>query len=244
MKKNLAAIVIGCIATGIIITSCKKKETEEPFIPPVVNPAPVYSTSLSGLGAHGGLPSGTPYALPSNIKLVGSMYGGYYGGKSNQKTDKSLVNLNYWLSHKPKTDFTEYGYGTFVDVFMKLHNTSSSTYQLIIPAGVIMRPGDSIPDTTQSGLIIAPDTINIAGGDTIGVCLKSFCLNTNFQAPDCHKYQFAVVTNNDLLCKVILILKNKKTLAAHIYEIQEILWKITNDEGLSQADIDLMNSWL
>lgn len=249
MKKTLTAIVIGCIALSMIITSCKKKETEDPYVPPVIAPyyGPVYSTSLSGLGSHGGVPSGTPYVLPSNVKIIGAVYGGVYGGKSGQNVDKSLANLDYYLSHKPKTNWAEYGYGTYVDVYAKLKNISSSAYNLIVPAGLIMcreYPGDTIvTDSTQSGLVIVSDTITIPAGDTVGVCLKSFCLNAHYGVPYGNLYSLKVVSNNDQLNKVITILKNKKSIAAHLYEIQDILWKISDGTGLTQPDINLMNSW-
>jgi hypothetical protein len=56
-------------------------------------------------------------------------------------------------------------------------------------------------------------------------------------------YKFAVVTNNESLHKVVTILRTKKTLASHTWEIQTIIWNITDYGGLTQADIDLMNSW-
>lgn len=240
MKKALSLLIIGGFVLSIIATSCKK-EKDTPSNP--ISQTPIYSTSLSGLGNHGGSPTGTAFVLPPNIKIVGSMTGGY----GSFKISKTIGNINSYLANAPKTNYDPHGIGTYVNVYFQLRNTASSTYNLIIPAGLIMcdsLPNDSIPDdTTQSGIIITDDTIVIPGDDTIGVCMSSFCLNLHHSIPSGNKYMFKVITNNDKLSQVIAILRHKKSLADHISDIQSILWSITDGAGLTQADIDMMNSW-
>ena len=247
MKKAAIVIILGGLVLSLAFISCKKDKDTTPNNN-VTTQSVNLTTSLSGLGSHGGQPSGTPYHLPSNIKVIGSMVGGYPGSKTHFNYPKSLENIQQYLASVPKSEYTEYGYGTYIDVYMKLRNTSNSAYSLIIPAGLIMC--DSIPedstvtDTSQSGIIIVPDTIVIPGGDTVGICLKSFCLNLHHSIPSSHNvYLLKVITNNDQLHSVVTILQNKKSIAEHIYEIQGILWEITDGDGLTQEDIDLMNSW-
>ena len=243
MKKTLSAIVIGALLISVSFISCKKtSDAPDTSGNHVLN---YYTGSLSGLGTHGGLPAGFAFAWPSNIKIIGYMTGGDPGSKTIFKLPKNLKNIPSSLS---KGNYTEYGIGTYVNVYMKLYNTNNTPYQLIIPSGVIMCdsfPNDTtVVDTSQSGIIIPPDTINIPGSDTVGVCLKSFCLNEHHAAPSSlNKYKFAVITSNESLHTVVTILRNKKSLSAHISDIQTILWKITDGQGLSQADIDMMNSW-
>jgi len=244
--KKLIQVILGGLFISLALISCKKDKDTTPV--DQLAPGAVLTSSLSGLGSHGGQPSGTPYILPSNIKIIGSMYGGYPGsGKAVFNSPKTIGNIQQYLALMPKTEYTEYGYGTYVPVYMRLHNTSYSIYNLIIPAGLILCdsiPNDTIPgDTTQSGFIIAPLKITIPAGGTVDVCVQSFCMNTNFPAPYGNKYMFKVVTNNDQLYRVITILQDKKSLADHINDIQDILWEITNGSGLTQADIDMMNSW-
>lgn len=241
--KKIIQVILGGLFISLALISCKKDKDTAPIDQPA--PGPVLTSSLSGLGSYGGQPSGTPYILPSNIKIIGSMYGGSPGpGKADFNGPKTIGNIQQYLALMPKTEYTEYGYGTYVSVYMQLHNTGYSSYDLIIPAGLIMCDDDTLHgDTTQSGFIIAPLKITIPGDGTVDVCLNSFCLNAHFAIPYGNKYMFKVVTNNDQLHKVVTILQNKETLADHISDIQSILWDITDGSGLTQEDIDMMNSW-
>jgi hypothetical protein len=241
MKKILSSLVIGGFVLSFIATSCKKDTNNTPIDP--LSQTPIHSTSLSGLGSHGGVPTGTAFVLPPNIKIVGSMTGGQPGFK----VSKNIGNINSYLASTAKTDYQQHGLGTYVNVYFQLRNTANTEFKLVIPAGLIMcdsLPDDSIPDdTTQSGIIITDDTIVIPGDDTVGVCMSSFCLNLHHGVPSGNKYMFKVITNNDQLSQVVAILRTKKSLADHIGDIQSILWEITDGAGLTQADIDMMNSW-
>jgi len=244
MKKTLSAIVLGAFLISFALISCKKNSDPAPDNQNNIV-ANFYSTSLSGFGSHGGFPSGNAFALPHNIKLVGHMTGGIPGKFPGFKISKTIENIP---SSLPKSIFTEYGLGTYVNIYMKLYNTSTSSYKLIIPEGVIMCdsfPNDTtVYDSTQTGIIIQPDTIDFPPTDTLSICLKSFCLNLHHAIPSAQTiYRFAVITNNESLHRVVTILRNKKTLADHVSEIQSILWDITDGAGLTQADIDMMNSW-
>ena len=246
MKKLFALSVSGAMFLFVIASSCNKDNNDSPS---VVQPyTPTLSTSLSGLGSHGGYPSGTPYVLPFHIKLIGSMYGGSPPGYSNYfDGTKNLKNIDEHQSSSPKINYNEYGIGTYVNVYMKLYNNSNSQYKLIVPGGLIMSDsthGDtSSTDTTQSGLVIVEDTIHFPPYDTVGVCLKSFCLNLHHSVPYGNKYTFSVISNNDQLYKMTSILRGKSSLEEHVSDIQSYIWKITDGTGLTQEDIDIMTSW-
>lgn len=225
---------------SIIVTSCKKDSSNPSD---QSSPTTIYSTSLSGFGSHGGAPTGTAFVLPPNIKIVGSLTGGQPGFKIN----KTIGNINSYLASLAKTNYDQHGLGTYVNVYFQLRNTANVAFKLIMPAGLIMcdsLPNDTIADdTTQSGIIVTDDTIVIPGDDTVGVCMSSFCLNLHHSVPSGNKYMFKVITNNNQLSQVVAILRTKKTLPDHISDIQSILWEITDGAGLTQADIDMMNSW-
>lgn len=246
MKKLFAFSVSGAIFLFVIATSCNKDDDNST---PVVQPnTPTLSTSLSGLGNHGGYPSGTPYVLPSNIKLIGSMYGGSPPGYSHYFSGpKNIKNIDEYQSSSPKINYDEYGLGTYVYVYMKLYNNSNFPYKLIVPGGLIMSDsthGDTTStDTTQSGLVIVEDTIHFPPNDTVGVCLKSFCCNLHHGIPYGNKYTFSVISNNDQLYKMTNILRGKTSLEEHVSDIQGYIWQITDGTGLTQADIDVMTSW-
>jgi hypothetical protein len=241
MKKHLIlSLALGFILS-LVMVSCKKHTDNTP---PSIPYKPLTSTSLAGLGQHIGTPVGTTFALPSFIKMVGHLYGGV-PGKSSIMYPKTEAGLKALLgASSEKTSYTDYGYGTYVNIYTTLVNTSSSSYKLIIPAGLLMC--DSIPanDTVQGGVIITDDTIPIGGGDTVNLCLKSFCVNLQHHIPSyTHHYGFTCVTTNDQLSRVVTILRNKKTLVDHTGEIQSILWTITDGSGLTESDVATMNSW-
>lgn len=245
MKKLLALLILGTMFLFVLMTSCSKEDNNNGNNQ---IPAPTQSASLSGFGNHGGYPSGSPYALPTNIKLIGSMYGGTPPGFGRFFDDeKSLKNIDEYQASSPKLNYTEYGIGTYVDVYMVLFNNSNSPYNLIIPGGLILcdsTHGDTTStDTTQSGIIIVNDTMHFRPMDTLGVCLKSFCTNLHYGIPYGNKYTFSVVTNNEQMCQLLGLLRHKKSLAEHVSEIQGYIWQITDGTGLTQADIDTIKSW-
>lgn len=243
MKKLIVLIVTGGILSGFLFISCKKDKSSPATPAPPTQSNPV-STSLSGLGDHYGFPSGTIYHLPPNIRVIGGIYGGDPGKKGEKGAGKP-ENKPYSL---PKTNYTQFGYGTFVNCYTMLYNANNSEYMLIIPEGLIMMESlHSIPaptDTAKSGLIITPDTILIGAHDTAAVCLRSFCLNQWHAAPTVlNQYMLRVITNNDQLINIISALKNKKSLDQHLSEIQDYIWKVTNGPGITQNDLDIMKSW-
>jgi hypothetical protein len=252
MKKHFFLLLLLGFVLSVFVVSCKKDTDKtgngvnNPYVPPTPQ-GPVLSSSLAGLGDHSGSPSGTAFHLPSNIKVLGHMYGGFPGKGDNFQYPKTAEGLKALLASTPKTFWDEYGLGTFVNIYATFTNTNTTPTFLVIPAGLIMRDSlnDSIPlDTAQGGIIIVPDTIIIRGGDTVNVVLKSFCTNLHHIAPDSqHHYGFSVVSNNDKIYQVISILRSKKSLLDHVSDIQSIIWNITDYGVLTQADIDLMNSW-
>jgi len=142
MKKALILSVMGGFIISLALVSCKKDEKiSDPT--PVQPPVNVLTTSLSGLGFHGGQPSGASFILPSNIKIIGDITGGYYGGKSFVG-DKNKENFKTYLTslESSKLDFTQYGYGTYVNLYMELKNTSNFSYDFEIPATRISRWAD------------------------------------------------------------------------------------------------------
>lgn len=246
MKKLLTLFASGVILLFVVATSCNKDDNN---LPPADQPAaPVLSTSLSGLGDHGGYPSGTPYVLPLNIKIIGSIYGGSPPGYCHYfDAPKTIKNIDEFQSMNPKVDYEEYGIGTYVNIYMKLYNASNYPYKLRIPGGVILTDtihGDtSSTDSTQSGFVIVPQFINFAPRDTMGICLKTFCMNLHHGIPYGNKYMFTVISNNDQLYKMTSILRGKTSLEEHVSEIQEYIWQVTDGTGLTQADYDVMTSW-
>ncbi len=244
MRKKLSFFFL--LGLSVVLVSCNKDKTVAPEVNPL--PGPTLTPSLSGFGAHGGVPSGSIFVLPSNVKQIGEIYGGLPGKSfTGSKTSGAWESF---MSTMPKSSYVEHGIGEYVNLYMKLHNTSPNPTSFVFPAGLVFTnkslDDSTVIDTAQTGLIVIPDTITIPGGDTSEILLKSFCTNLNHHAPGATSiYMMKVVTNNDQLNSLIgaLNTKSKTILINHLGEIQSFVWKITNNTGILQADLDAIRAW-
>jgi len=246
MKKSLLFLFLFSLL--FIVVSCKKDKTTTTVDPPYVPVTPVLSTSLAGLGYHGGIPSGTAWTFPANIQVVGNIVGGD-PGKSPYIGKKTIEAWENYSQNSAKTNWETHGLGMFVSLYMNLHNTSASPSTFIFPAGLLFCNrccGDTITDTTQTGLVVVPDTVTIPGGDTLRLCLKSFCSNPNRHAPTyLSVYDPAVVSNNDQVVHFIeaLHVKSVLVLAGHESDILFYIWKFVGGTPLTTADYAVIAAW-
>ncbi len=241
MKKTLSFASLFFLVLFVI--SCSKDKN--PPVDVTVNTG--LTASLAGFGSHGGTPSGVTYVLPNNIKVIGEIYGGF-PGKSGFVGKKTVEAWQNYIANAPKSNYITHGIGQYVDLYMKLYNTSSNASSFVFPAGLVFcnksLNDSTVIDTTQSGIVIIPDTVTIPGGDTLLLCLKSFCSNLNFHAPNANSiYTYKVVSNNDQMNRFIAALKGKISLAAHVGDIQSYVWKITNNTGLTAEDYAIISTW-
>jgi hypothetical protein len=219
---NLLIASVICIS----IVSCKKSEDDPTPAATTTTTQPTYSTSLSGFGSHGGSPTGAPYSFPSNVKVVGQLWGG----------DNSGGSLTY----------NNIGLGEgYVTIYFRLVNTNASSYSLTFPSGMIISRDNCDPgDSSQSGTLITPATVTLNAHDTTNICLSMYCINGGFHvSSQTDLYSVKVVSNNDQLNKLITALKNKTSLAMHSYEIQDMIWEISDGTGITQADFDFIATW-
>ncbi|MEI8201974.1 MAG: hypothetical protein WCH34_03120 [Bacteroidota bacterium] len=242
MKKTLPFLFLFSLV--VFFVSCKKDKTPPADIP---NTGTVLSTSLAGFGSYGGVPSGTPYVFPSNIKLVGEILGGN-PGKSPFIGKKSIEAWQSYISNSPKSNWVTHGLGEFVTLYMRLYNTSGNASTFVFPAGLMFTnkcPGDTtIIDTTQTGIIVIPDTVTVPGGDTLDLCLKSYCCNPHRGVPNATTvYTAKAVSNNDQIVHFIAALKGKTTLVSHESDILTYVWSIANGVPLTAADYATIAAW-
>ncbi len=242
MKKKIYYLLF--ISLAIIILSCRKEN------PAVINygaTTQVLSTSLAGFGPNSGTPSGMLWALPSNIKVVGAILGGNPGKTPffGVKSESAWTTYEY---NSPKTNWVTNGLGEFVNLYMRLTNAGTSTTTFIFPAGLVFCNTGSndtnAVDTTQTGVVVVSDTVVVHVGDTINLCLKSFCCNLTRHAPSFNSiYKPRVVTNNDQMVHFINALKGKTNLTSHEGDIQSFIWKFTGGTPLTTDDYATIASW-
>lgn len=228
MKTKSIFFNIFILALALIsFNACKKDDSSSNNKPPVViEQTPGYHPQ--GLGSNPGQPYGISYTLPNDIRLIGAITSSPQKGIVNDK----VAQLSDFTNFTPKADYVSYGSGTYVNLYVKLLNTSFQTKTLIIPAGLIFSCEDT---STQGGVIIQPDTIVIPGEDTVFCCLKSYCTNLHKSPPSNQVYKITVTTLHYDLWLVAYILKNKQTIQDS-GTIQSIIWSITDGTGLSETD--------
>ena len=244
MKKTIHYLVLLVISLTIIMVSCMKDKTT------VINYVPVtttLSTSLAGFGANSGTPTGKVWAIPSNIKVVGKILGGN-PGKASFSGIKTQSAWAVYEANSPKTDWITHGTGEFVNLYMKLTNSGTSPTTFVFPAGLVFCNSGSddttAVDTTQTGVIIVSDTVTVPVGDTVNLCLKSYCCNLSHHAPTLNSiYKPIVISNNDQMVHFISALKGKTTLVSHESDIQSYIWKFTGGTPLTTDDYATIATW-
>jgi len=231
-KWMLFLVVLFVAAMTINFESCKKDETVTNVVRPPVTPPHV--NYLMGLGNTPGKPVGNSYSLPSGFRFTGPVMSD--PGKALTGDKQALLLAG--IFPEIKTDYTTFGSGTYVNLYVGISNISTQNRVLIIPSGLIFCSEDT---TDQSGIIIQPDTIPIPGNDTVYCCLKSYCLNLHHSVPSNAVYKMTVTTLNPDLVYVVSTLRNKKPVT-DASQIQSILWNITDNGGLTQSDKTYLNS--
>lgn len=234
--KNRNYLIIGIVVAFFIVLSSCKKETA-----PVQNTPTGNASTITGLGANSGSPTGIHFKLPKNIKIIGSIRGGLPYGK--------IMNKNYTgpfpYSNNPKS-WVDYGTGTFVNLYIKFYNTNTSPCTVTLPGGLIFC--DSLDahgfGTYQKGLILQDVDIPVPGLDTAFACIRAYCLNHTLAASSYDAvYYIGPITNNQDLNQIISIMGTKQAPVGEEYNIQSIVWNVT-DYGLTltSTEIAYLNS--
>ncbi len=132
MKKSFLLLLL----VSIIFVSCKKEKTPPVEIPYVPTPSGL-STSLAGLGSHPGSPVGTTWTFPSSVKVIGSILGGDPGKAPFSGVKTAETWESYMANTQQRTNWVTHGLGMFVNLYMKLYNTSPTPVTFIMPSGLL-----------------------------------------------------------------------------------------------------------
>ncbi|MBN2729299.1 MAG: hypothetical protein JXR53_08750 [Bacteroidales bacterium] len=230
------------IAVIVLIGSCTAEDPVYQTFEPVDYQAS-HSTNYfnNGLGDNPGIPAGSLYSFPAGIEIVGFVHGNAPAVSSAPQFDKEK-NLNSFMPVSDKS-YVEYGYGSLVNLYFTLENTTNQQILVTIPKGTICHEADHDPQS-QHGLLVKTVEIPVPANGTVDIHLKLFCVNAHHGiaiADD--PYKIGVITVNPDLLTVCNILNAKSTIDSGDYgTIQSIIWKITDNGGFSQADIDLLNA--
>lgn len=262
MKTTKLLWLAAALALPLAFASCEGKDDG----PETADYAP---GEIPGLGEAGGELTGSPFALPAGVTLAGEITGaGDYADYWNEAlvarggaltfTEKDGTTRT--AAHAPATRadaVTGYfgsGYG-FVDLLIPLKNTTAGPVTVTFPAALILR---SVSGDCQNGVLIKKATVDVPAGTGYTVCLSFYCGNASKgSAGSGDDYVWGVVSDAAPLLDLCERVKGKKINIEefdpadfddlYIYRdqidrLQDIVWNITDDEGLTEEDIAYINA--
>jgi hypothetical protein len=236
------------IATLLLlsIVSCKSDDDKTEFTPfETVNNQATHSDSYysAGLGENPGIPAGPLYKLPSGVEVVGYIHGNAPAVLSLPQFDKEKNPGLIPVENNDKANWVTYGYGSLVNLYFTLQNTNSTSITVTIPKGTVCFEADHVP-SYQHGLLVKSVDIVIPANDSADVHLALFCINAHHGiASATVPYRLGVITIHPDFVTVCNILNAKAYIDPSNYgTIQTIIWKITDNGGFGQADIDALNA--
>ena len=123
-----------------------------------------------------------------------------------------------------------------------MNNYNSNTTTVKIPAGLIFIPDN---DSSQKLMTAISSNITLEADNSKKIKLIVYCINKTKHVEYSNYFTMDVVSNNDQVTTLLNKLndKSESSLYEHSITIQDIIWDISNGDGLTQADIDSLNSW-
>jgi len=236
MKNRYLFLVL--LLSAMTLVSCKKDTTPDVVIPPTVTPV----NQNAGLGQAAGYPVGISYSLPDGISVVGYIRGGISGGKAPyEKTYKGP------FKQETKANYVTLGTGTYVHLYMTLYNSLLTNISFSMPGGLIFIDSNDVfqhVPVYQKGYILQDVDVTVNALDTAYIELNAYCLNHTL-SPSSYDavYFFGPVTTNTQLNQVTNIMASKQYPFGEEYNIQTIIWNITdNGLTLTATEIAYLNS--
>lgn len=257
MKKWYIVLVTGLLCFALI--SCDKKDDPEENTP--ANYAP---GEIPGLGEAEGELTGSPFRLPDGVELIsgingGANHDGYWNYPETYTVSATFTRKDGNIVSRPRTPQTRseevYHYSgsgaNYVDLLISMRNTKSSPVTVTFPAATILC---SETGSCQNGVLLKKVTVTIPGNSDYHLCLAFYCGNASKSpASGSDVYVLGVVSNARPLLDLCERLKNKKinieefdrtsyddfiTYCSQVSELQDILWKVTDENGMNDDDIN------
>lgn len=197
----------------------------------------------AGLGENPGIPAGVLYKLPAGIEVVGYIHGNAPSVMASPQIDKTNNPDFVPIENNQKTNWITYGYGSLVNLYFTLHNTNNTSTTVTIPKGTVCYEANHVP-SFQHGLLVKGVDIVVPANDSADVHLALFCINAHHGiANSTTQYVLGVITIHPDFLTVCNILNAKTYIDPADYgTIQSIIWKITDNGGFGQTDIDELNA--
>ncbi|SDE21948.1 hypothetical protein SAMN04487894_12716 [Niabella drilacis] len=194
---------------GLTLFSCSKKDKVDSSGAPHI-------TAIPGFGDNQGAIPGTAFSLPQGIQLQGSITG------EN-------------MSPVCKTA----GFGTLVDVYLVLKNTTAAAIRVTFPAGLTLL---SASTEDQNGIVAQNYEISIAAGIACTVKLGAYCINSSrHPAGSTSRYTWGPVCNAPAIVYLLNLLKDKDLDKDNDDGVQPSVWMVSADNTDPQSSKQTWN---
>ncbi|MGJ7031165.1 hypothetical protein [Niabella hirudinis] len=188
---------------GLAFFSCSKKDKVDSSGAPPI-------TAIPGFGDNQGAIPGTAFSLPQGIQLQGSI-----AGESTSDVCETV------------------GFGTLVDVYLVLKNTTAAEIRVTFPAGLTLVSASA---DDQNGIVAQTYEINIAAGIACVVRLGAYCINASrHPASSTSRYTWGTVCNAPAIVYLLNLLKDKDLGKDEGGGVQPSVWMVSADELDSQT---------
>ncbi|MDO1449687.1 hypothetical protein Q0590_25645 [Rhodocytophaga aerolata] len=219
----------------VIFSSCSNEDEGEKMAE--------LSGKIKGMGKQPGEPEGPPFVVPPWFQI-------------EEIRGSSLA--------EPEANSCIFdGTGEWMVLNVKFRNTEDEEKLLTIPAGTIIWPiGDVLVSTAhlyQGGIIIEKIVVKVpptpSGSGGCNIKLLAYCINKSKEFSDPEMvYKFGNISNAPQIRNFLKLVEKKKLAysafdgsepTAFSYgeitrEIQEIIWNITDKDGLEKEDIEYL----
>ena len=174
-------------------------------------------------------PRGTAFVLPSNLSIQGTLEGVSLFGETDETSP----------CHASVAGDAGVSYN-FVNVCVRLHNTSATPDTLELPTGLTFVSQDT---DVQNGLVVQPISVRVpAAGDTT-VVIHLWCSNEHRGASTSGiRYTLGPQTNVAGIGEIASLLEGKRIDEDAVNPIQEAVWDVSDRGGLTDASRDALRA--
>lgn len=264
MKKRISFYLFMLLGCFVFITSCSNDDELDFEV------LEVEAGHIPGLGNEEGELTGTPFSLPEGISLIdditgsGSQYG-YWNFNARSVSNRVFVGKDGTIKTQSlsppiaRGDVMDYhyfgsGYG-YVNLLIPMRNTKNQSVTVTFPAALIL---ENESGYCQNGVLLKKVEVKIPAGSDYYLNLSFYCGNADRSAAGSSDvYTLGVVSNAAPLVDLCNRLKNKRINIEEfdstsyedyslyndqIDELQDIVWEITDYDGLKEEHIAYINS--
>ncbi|MBS2099100.1 hypothetical protein [Carboxylicivirga linearis] len=244
MRKILSVFAVLAI---VVFTACEKEQIEEPG-------------NIPGMGDNESALSVDAFDLPEGIELVGSMTG--VVETTAIAVDKNDLSLKTTFTNEAVQSSDNFGSGgQFVKLKCHLRNTTNQRRTVFFPRGLICKVN---LEDYQSGVLLQWAWVSVAPNASREFVLHLYCINKGKHGSDAtSKYSILGITNSNVMWKLInrigwkmvnwehyyngtstaAVLKQNSLTYEEVTEgLQDAVWSMTNGDGLSESQIEFIES--